>query len=987
MKQILLNSAKNNTNVNVELGDYVSLSTKQRNVPMDKVEGIINHYELYLKERNECKNYKMCFTLHPFMSNVLVNAFTEVIYNEGALNSGIITPYGEMYSEHQGLFIKNILNSKTSDALFGEGIFNAENHIDNQEGIDRRYQLLRDTEYSHPNLGGLTYHCGLDIFNNHYLRSNGLFRVKKANQNGNKTVFNTIEDFIVYSNGDKAKIYREAVGTWNLNVEKNDNGVFGKIKELLQQIIGTEYNHEDHSIEIDAHMFDKENTLNVIDAFTERIKEDNGWVGFYNKAYLPEVNFQTNTVLNKCLNDKDACAFVDMYPDRTLFSFLPKINTKFSAREEYNWKWFLTYPFENVYLDEYNDTFDFFNKNGLKIMWMSSSEFFIKKDGDTNEYVNVLSNSSKNNIMRDIRFVYFRTKCKHNLKPNDIIRLKYEDGDFSLRVLGVGDEELKNKEYYFFVSYDDLADEFGELSIEVKDEYNSYDDERGINIFYVSLPKELYVSKIINNVPCEYYIRKFKKIQQPHSVLNKMAFSNTIYNDKISQILFDENINLSGLKDNLGRDLSEIFITFVKNNSGNEKYYFSGITSPISVEFSHCFGRVTSGFNFECGENEIHKVKPFNNITNGFDYFQKHNVRSLYNLENFDGINIMEFCDTMGIRFTPPDSVENNITDKSEEFYGDFVEFSPSTVSEVVIEDIYHRFNTMQRESNLNNKFFRFDKFRFDEIVYDDHDFNMVTEPNKIGATKEEIPEFKVEINHNGFRNDLLKLNTISEDKSSLIRDNIFPEGYYYKPHYRVKLKEFSKLVTSDKDIPILEGNEIRIQNYPNKFRCYYFTTKEKYAFGSDDRVVFYYRDGRKVEYYVYPTERQDNTVAFYDFDRDINEIQNGLMRIFYKNPSIPEYAYYTGDGSGEYIWRKLINDTELEQDSDIYDRMYANGAVYINTNINFFLRRQDPYGIYGLQYMNESAGNASKFKVTGIEKDNFDADYITEENYSVCEI
>jgi hypothetical protein len=36
---------------------------------------------------------------------------------------------------------------------------------------------------------------------------------------------------------------------------------------------------------------------------------------------------------------------------------------------------------------------------------------------------------------------------------------------------------------------------------------------------------------------------------------------------------------------------------------------------------------------------------------------------------------------------------------------------------------------------------------------------------------------------------------------------------------------------------------------------------------------------------------------------------------------------------------------------------------------------------------MNEDAGNASKFKVTGVEKENFDADYITEENYSVCEI
>ena len=84
MKQILLNSSKNNTDVNVESAEYISLSTKQREVPTEQVQGIINHYELYLSERNNCKNYKMIFTLHPYMSNVLFNAFTEIVYNEGA---------------------------------------------------------------------------------------------------------------------------------------------------------------------------------------------------------------------------------------------------------------------------------------------------------------------------------------------------------------------------------------------------------------------------------------------------------------------------------------------------------------------------------------------------------------------------------------------------------------------------------------------------------------------------------------------------------------------------------------------------------------------------------------------------------------------------------------------------------------------------------------------------------------------------------------
>ena len=53
MKKVLLNSSKNNTDVNVESAEFITLSTKQRAVPTEQVQGIINHYELYLKERNE----------------------------------------------------------------------------------------------------------------------------------------------------------------------------------------------------------------------------------------------------------------------------------------------------------------------------------------------------------------------------------------------------------------------------------------------------------------------------------------------------------------------------------------------------------------------------------------------------------------------------------------------------------------------------------------------------------------------------------------------------------------------------------------------------------------------------------------------------------------------------------------------------------------------------------------------------------------------
>ena len=988
MKQILLNSAKNNTNVNVELGQYVPLSTRQRSVPTEHVESIINHYELYLKERNSCSDYKMFFTIKPYMSNVLLNAFTEIVYNEGAINSGIITPYGQLNANHKKIFTTKVGNTKTKEALFGEGIFINE---DNEEGIDRRYQLLRDTEYSHPELGGLTYHCGMDIFNNHYLRSDGFFRIKKESNNKNQRVYNTIEDFLIYGDGTTAKVIRETPGTVDIDSSKSSNGVFGMLQTLIDKVL----NNPTQTLktkEIDAHLFNKENINTVLDAFTYGIKEENGWLGFHNKAYLSE---NDSIKINKCLNNADACAFVDMYPDRTLFSFSPKINNSFGAREEYNWKWCLTYPFRNVYRNKNGNEFDFFNKDGIKIIWSSASRILIKDENGI--YVNVLDDSSANNVMRDSRLIYFRTKCKHNLYANDIIKFTYDNGSFSLRVIGNGDEKGQNKGYYFYVSYDDLANEFGEESVEIKDEYN----KDGVTLFYTKIPKNLKVSKVINNEPCQYYIREFKKInKQPHSLMNRLAFSNTIFNDNIMQIIYDENVNLTDLKDNLGRGLSEIFITFIKNNKGWRDYYYNGVTTPVKVEYSHCFGKITSGFNFECNENEILKIRP-NTANNSIsENFQNYNVRCLYNLENFEETDLNEFCETMGIKYTPPRALENDITDEDDVFYGDFVEFSPSTVTETVIEDIFHRFNTVQREMNLNNNFFRFDKFRTDEIVYDDFDFNMEYFDDNgnanIGITEEQIPQFEIGINHNGFRGELL-----GEEKNNIVRDNIFPEGYFYKPHYRVKLKEYSNILTHGYDTVLVDnpiydlskivGHNIKISE-TGVFKKYALELNKEYSFINEDKIVMFYEDGHKEEYYVYHSD-EPKKICFYDFNKTLEEIKDGLVRVFYKNRDIPEYAYYTGDGTGKYVWRELIKDTELSQESDIYDRMYANGAVYINTNINFYLRRQDPYGIYGLQYMNGDdsemggVGMASSFKIKGVETEIFDADYITEENNSVCEI
>ena len=960
MKQILLNSSKNNTDVNVESAEYISLSTKQREVPTEQVQGIINHYELYLSERNNCKNYKMIFTLHPYMSNVLFNAFTEIVYNEGAIQSGIIGNSNTL--KHPSIVPSQVRSNKVSlDAFKG-------NNRDSYNN-DRRYQLLRDTEFSHEKLGNLEYHCGLDIFNNHFLRSDGFFGIKTGSTRigvktyDNTEVFNTIEDYMVYQNNNIATHYRETPGTaaevsktgrnwWERLWDTEVSAIKRTVSKLLY---GDAINNR---IEKPSHLFNHENVKPLMTAFSEGIKDNNGWVGFYNRAYLPIKNVSDDIIVNRCINNRKSCDFIDMYPDRTLFSLLPKINSRYNSREEYNWKWFLTYPYENTTVDINGNSFDFFDADkGLKIMWNSKSSLL-------HNNVNVLG---ENGILRESRMVYFRTKAKHNLKAGDSVKLTHDNGACSLRVLGLGDEYVENKEYYFSVSYDDLADELGEKSVEVNN----------VSVFYVEIPLNLYIAKLKDGYPCKYYIRKFKKIKDVSSVLNKMAFSRTIYNDNIVQIMYNETINIDGLIDNLGREVSEVYLTLVKNNKGNENYYISGNTNPLSTEFSHCFGKVTSGFNFEVSDNEIDKVSP----TSEFGTFRSYNVRSMYNLENFGDDDLDLFRKTMGIPFSPPEACEKNITDKDDVFYGDFVEFSIADVSETVIENVYHRFNTAQREMKLVNETFNFKKFKYDEIEFDDFDFDFKEEnQSAIGATEADIPEFTVETIE-GFRQ--TEENSLVDDTDDVACDNIFPEGYFYKPHYKVKLKEYSNIVSFDYDTIIAYGEADLIKPVSNRFGYYEFTTAGNipYAFTNEDKIVVLYTDGTYKVYYIDPLTRGSKVVF-----RDLYYENKEVKTIFYKNPNIPEYAFYLPDGKGKYVWRELIKDTELTQDSDIYNRTYANGAVYINTNINFYVRRQDPFGIYGLKYTNKSAGIASDFIVNGVSIELPDIDYKIEENYLVCE-
>ena len=96
--------------------------------------------------------------------------------------------------------------------------------------------------------------------------------------------------------------------------------------------------------------------------------------------------------------------------------------------------------------------------------------------------------------------------------------------------------------------------------------------------------------RMFNGKDSEYYFRKFRKIKTVSSPIieeddyetYKLAFSENIFNDSITQFVFNEDIDVSDLTDNLGRPVSELYLTKIKTSSAG---LFGGVSSGIETPF------------------------------------------------------------------------------------------------------------------------------------------------------------------------------------------------------------------------------------------------------------------------------------------------------------------------------------------------------------------------------------------------------------------
>jgi len=309
----------------------------------------------------------------------------------------------------------------------------------------------------------------------------------------------------------------------------------------------------------------------------------------------------------------EICNFYDLEPTRDRF----ELNSSLTNR---NWELTITYPYKS-------DNTHYLVNNGLLIT--------------TAELVDI----------GGVDMVALGSAIPHNLVVGDTVRLtnmpnSNMNGDFNVISLGFNSE---NFETFFVV---DMGVNNAVLG----------------NSFTSGRLKRLYYGNEVT-----YYFRKFKKVKsfETQSDLTKysydcypLAFSQTIYGDQNYQITINDDIDVSDLVDNLGRPLSELYLTVIKTDSDG------------------LFTKTISGLDLE--------DYPGNVGTQTINQRNVSNIRKMH---------------TIAPPLAPFDShipLENDVNINNSDYYGDICEYNKFEVKETVLIRVMHRFNTLDRETTTS---------------------------------------------------------------------------------------------------------------------------------------------------------------------------------------------------------------------------------------------------------------------------------------------
>lgn len=347
-------------------------------------------------------------------------------------------------------------------------------------------------------------------------------------------------------------------------------------------------------------------------SYSSNLSERDGWFGFY------DPNFITS----------GACKFFDMNPKREKFSFKP------DKQGNKRWELTITYPWSadtthTLIYDGVN------NISGLKITGLG------------------VSNVGGREVL------LLSTPLMHNLAQGDRVRLRglpspYNVNDGDYRVIRVGMDNGDMKEYTFSVMIDWISN---------------------------PAPTDARMNRLVANNESEYYIRLFKKVRTVNTNINNgiiedddyelypAAFAQTVFRDEVCQFVVNEDIETKDLVDNLGRPLSELYLTLIKTRD----FTFT----PIQV-------------GLEIG------------LVDGSDEIYIPDIRRLH--ENLDNLgNTMMIGGNPQVNpFVSPPPLNPDVRISDDYYHGDVVDYNRFELIEYTLGRVGHRFNTTNRTQVLN---------------------------------------------------------------------------------------------------------------------------------------------------------------------------------------------------------------------------------------------------------------------------------------------
>ena len=897
--KVKLNKAKSLQDSNKNTTLQVSLSNNKEPLVDDEIVDAVDEYAQYLNEREMCSKIRLTAQVNVVATNVLFNHITEVVKDEDKPNCQCLNFRGQT------------VDWTKKDIVWGDDIS----------------ECVRDTQITSTIHEGWNckYNVGLDILNNHILRSKTTYPLVRDDEDNEVCEnFNTLKGLVVDMNGKKplSCAFSSSTNTW-------------------------------------LHMYRKQDLVNsrtFSEACNRLIEEKNGWYGFRNRSKMTSMDRDGNYLgVERVLNYEDANKFVEFYPNHTHFDLLPYYN-KYRKRKEKNWEYCLCYPYSST-----TENIPCISGEGrLKIVFIDEN---IVDDDDLIKTMIVSS-------------------CKHGLVAGDTISIYRNSED------GLSGETLVNEdvvvdsivdEYTFYVY---LTDNICNRWVDVMDDLQLSGTTNNKGVFEQCFPfinvyrrngknyhayngkincdfddnnhigsQNLTFCRTINNEECKYYVRIFSRLpnfefmddevteesiyseqetlnakpvdyyanaQYEHqSVLSRLSYAKNVYNDNMHQIAYTDDIYFNNLHDNLGRPLTSLYLCFFKTNYGNKQWYSQNTTSA-SIEHSHCFGKVNCGL--ELSPDSV------------FYGFESGNTRAMNNVDSG-----RSGLDVSMLRIAPRPSLDSDEIDfkNMNLFYGDLCEYSLTEFTERTLQPILHRFNTKQRElSGCTNEIIQpFKKeIEYDKIQFDDYSLD-------VGATKY------------GYMIDTELFGDIGTSISQ-------KEGYVYQSAYKIPLRVWGSQIKAFKPF------ELELYNIQNRENEYIISTLQPHRLNKDFKMVLY-DTVKKKQYNCTISEITDTnsfTTVIEDFDLSADMSRYHL----YKVPdSVPDYVTLS---DGIYRWRYLYENGFEDTKGSVEEYPFTNNCFYVNTQINLYVRRQDPFGENGLSDENIPVlgGKESKWRRSG---------------------